>query len=160
MQRDPRLPPAVAPLAPKALQAHRCRVHAVQRGERGGHRGVGGRALPLAELRARGVGVYASLRDRGAWVYMRPCAAEQQRLHCTAVKLSFPIRYLGALSSTDTCKPCTESSTALTNGLRGAVTGTHSNRHLLTPLVRKGQYCQASVVAVLVSKQMPLLQAQ
>ena len=76
MQQEPRLPPAVAPLAPKALQAHRRRVHAVQRGERGRHRGIGGRALPLAELWARSVGVYAPLRGGADASALRCCETE------------------------------------------------------------------------------------
>jgi len=136
MQQEPRLPPAVAPLAPKALQAHRRRVHAVQRSERGRHRSIGGRALPLAELWARSVGVYAPLRGGADASALRCCETERIEL--------FPTGVLEALSSIDPCKHCTESGTALTSGLRGASARTHCNRHLLSPPVHKGSFARRS----------------
>ena len=57
----PRLALAVADGLAKALQAHRRRVHAVQRGQRGRHAQVRGSPLPLTQLRQRRVGEDAPL---------------------------------------------------------------------------------------------------
>lgn len=63
-----RLPFAVAAGPPEALQAHGCRVHAVQGSQRGCHGSVRRRALPFAELRARGVGEDAALGPMNSYL--------------------------------------------------------------------------------------------